>query len=1218
MHRQACKYPNIASCRRRADVGKSFAFQFLIEAAKRLARLPSQIPYIKILQKRIQHVLRGHVNWLESLRTMDKPPAPGTRKKLLGSGCFAHSYWVTGEIAPSRGYTWQLRSDVTDTPFHILKLTEYMAFCREFGDNGKEAQKKVCRILSDVWVPWFYELGKSDKRACFAWSHNTELLGVDEYKLSDHFWIWKTLKAVRDAGARREQHLTDSCEDERLSGEDDDAIWLHHLFKSDAPWPDEEQFCEKFEKLVERLQPDGAQRGILQRFTTENDISRKKMLAVTRSPRITRFLFHAHDTALFYGQDCGFFLPESPFEELWGNTVEAQIYHTENEDSGWRNTIRYALGIMVGCRDSTLNKRSPKDLVRHCIKVLICSSSHSAFFPRRLDETTNEAFLTFGEITRELYYHAGFEINYILLTHARAIDQCFDVTPATSSQRPVSASIIPKRDRENKLNCNLQSHGGKTQSGTTIQPRVHTRPENNFAIRQIEPARHFEGQGSMTMKKVMPFNSLIDATNIVVIDEEWLYPYPNFIFTRQTDLEQRINRLRRSRPRIREDDSIFGTSSDYSEHIIDDGFELRRGRSGTFSKSLEPMAACDEAVFVVDKPKRKITYHEDRIKNINLKNWELLLRLEAPRTAENAKKRFLWLPHANAETALICWAAYPLLERMEISRFFDSHSRYEKYFWDDTALLLNTWKTALHLSFYVLVDVAWPHQVGLPRLTAEPFPGESKQEIRRACMSFRFDGDLFDRYWTCHYVEYVPSKPRQVHWCLPLDSYSTRDSYWWQRKVLELFLLDEILREVANGAVKILTQVRKEFGVGEGTLLLSTLDIEAYSSRNNWHRFEMLLHTVEEDLKSNLNTLDKWTSREQDRGPEQPRWTHNDERKYRSIINKYRASTQQRIKDLEVHRDSISKFKDDLATSRQKIRDDRELRRNENIRYFTYVTIIFLPLSFATSFYSMNGPPASELLISLIKFAAGALAVTVGLLASAKTLFLAIDFLAVPLRQMRSKAKFAIEKFSRITMEQSLLMRQFEELAGRDEQETDSTDSSRTRSRSKPSDQHHLAQGDVRQESLSPSFFWLAYIFIEVPARRILVAISELKDGGLSPMALANILIGLALMPVFGLSWLVRIIFLNIQDAVQLLGMWAQQFCCVFYGNNFQDSEDIGRLFPESSVNAKPKNKDEDAAVFLRRFQQMTNPPEATRPLKILQGRMKRTPELDIIAQEPR
>lgn len=1142
MHRQACKHPNIASCRRRADIGKSFAFKFLVEVAKRLACIPSQIPYTRILQQRIQHVLRGHVSWLESLRTMNGPPAAGTRKKLLQSGCFAPRYWVTGEIARRRRERWQRSSGVADTPFHVLKLAEYMDYCREFGDNGKEAEEKVCRILRDVKVPWLYELGKSDKRACFAWPHDTDLYGVHKYKLSDHFWIWKTLKAVYDAGARSAQHSTGSefCGSEQLSEEDEHELWLHYLFTSDAPWYGEGTFLEIFMKVEKRLQPDGAQRGILQRFTTENDVSRKKMLAVTRSPRETRFLFHARDTALFYAQDCGFFLPESPFEELWSNTIEAQIHHTENDDTGWSNTIRYALGIMVGCRDLTLNKRSPNDLVRTCIESLIHSSSHSAFFSHRLDETTNEPLPFCNESTVDLYYHAGFEINYILLTHARIIDQYFEATLATSSQRPMSASMMPKIDRENQPNCNLPSRGGETSSGTTVQPRAQTRPENTFAARKVEPARHFEGQQSMTMKKIMSFHSLIDATNIVSIDEEWLYPYPNIFSTRKTDIQNQINHLldvRQSRLN-RKLHSIFGSSNNSSECVIGQGFELHCGRSGTSSESLEPMAY-DAAAFVIDRPKRKNTFQEDPIESFNLTNWKLLSRLGAPRTAENAKKRFLWLPHANAETALICWAAVPEEDRTSISQFFDSHSKYEKRFGEYTELLLNTWETELHLSFYVLVDVASPHHAGLPPLNRDLFPGGSQQEICRASMSFCFDGDLFDRYWTCHYVEYVPSKPRQVKWRFPFDSCTNYHKRFWQRKVLELFLLDDILREVADGAVKILTQVRKELGVGESTLLLSNFDIETYSSRENWHRFEMVLGAVEEDLNSTLDTLGKWTSREQDRGSQQPRWTRDDERKYRNEINKHRGWTQQSIKCLEVHRDSIRKLKNDLATSRQKIRDDRELRRNENIRYFTYVTIIFLPLGFAASFYSMNGPPESELLVSLIKFAAGALVVTVGLLASAKTVFLAVDFLAVPLRQMRSKAGFAIEDFSKSTMEQSLLLKKYEELGRRDGQERAAPLSP---SWGVPSGQQHISQRDEILVSPSPYCFWMAYIFIEIPARRILVSISELRDGSPSPQALAKILVGIALMPVFGLSWLMKIIFLNIQDLVQLLGMLNHQY----------------------------------------------------------------------------
>ncbi|KAI7776721.1 mg2+ transporter zinc transport protein [Diaporthe eres] len=210
-------------------------------------------------------------------------------------------------------------------------------------------------------------------------------------------------------------------------------------------------------------------------------------------------------------------------------------------------------------------------------------------------------------------------------------------------------------------------------------------------------------------------------------------------------------------------------------------------------------------------------------------------------------------------------------------------------------------------------------------------------------------------------IEHVPNKFSPFPWPFPFSSCGKdTNKEWWQRKVLELYLLDCIMREIAESALNILTQV---------------------------------LHALEEDLTSNLGALQKWSSRESDRSQEQPRWTSSRERKYRGAINKYRGSIERRTRDLETRRDTMRKLKENLATNRQKICDDRELRRNENIRYFTYATVIFLPLDFAASFYSMNGIPGNDLLISLVNFAVGAFVVTVVLLASAKRLFLAVDVL---------------------------------------------------------------------------------------------------------------------------------------------------------------------------------------------------------------------------------
>ncbi|KAG6357291.1 hypothetical protein INS49_015169 [Diaporthe citri] len=917
----------------------------------------------------------------------------------------------------------------------VEMLVEYMDFCKESDDNGREAEMQIRRIFKDVWVPWFHELDRLDKRASFSWPHGTDE-GVETYRLADHFWIWKTLKVLDDLGVFDHQLATKFREAEQLIWKGEEHNWMLQLYTTNAHGLLFERFYEQFGKTVKRLNPGDVQRGVLQLFTTENDVSRKRMLAVARSPRETRFFFHARDTALFYGQDCSFFLPGSNFQEFWTNTIKAQIYHNESEDTGWSNAIRYALGIMAGCRHLTLNKRTPEDLVRNSVEVLLCSTSHNGFFPGQLHEATKKSRLFSNGEEWVLYYHAGFEINYILLTHARAIDRCHEKS-TTAPSRPLNdASPISSRDKEDGPSPAPPSESIHVPIWATMNPKVeklengHLVYQDNPIVGQLNPDRHSDGQQTLTMKKFIPFNSLIDATSIITIEDEWLYPYPHFLSQARSDVTGLINRLlalpypsKNGQANKLISATTSQPSTDVLGTVIRQGLESYHDTKRTFSisgpKSFDPLT------FIVDMQKQKHLgkgerEHLGKSANnaFNLNNVTLLSKLTSPRTAEQAKKRFIWLPHANAETALLCWAATPERERAAVSLFFDRHSTYEKHIWDDTTMVLNIWQTELHLSFYELVDASTPHWIGLPPLADDAFPGGSGQQIRRASMGFRFDGDFFDRYWTCYYIEHVPSKRHQSSWRFPFDSSGTDlEKQWWQRKVLELFLLGDILQEITKSAVKFQFHVRRELGLGGSSLSFSILDSEAYSSsEDNWHKFEQILHTVEEDLMSILNTLQKWTTREQDRGQEQPRWTRNDERKYRSAINKYRGSTEQHIRDLVIQKDMIGKLKDYLATSRQKIRDDRELRRNENIRYFTYVTVIFLPLGFAASFYSMNGTPENELLTSLIKFAAGALAVTVGLLASAKTLFLAVDVLVVPLRRIRSKAGLAIEKFSRSTM----------------------------------------------------------------------------------------------------------------------------------------------------------------------------------------------------------
>lgn len=1113
---------------------QSFAFLFLIEVARRLVRHPVQISYTQTLLKRIKRVLRGHIRWLEWLRKEEA----GKRTRLLESGCFAANYWVTGEIErSSNAGSWQPNDGITDTPFQVLKMIEYIKFCEDCEDEAGNHAELAKSILKDVWVPWFHELDKTDKRGSFAWPHARKE-GVETYRLVDHFWVWKALKELEDSKVSHYRQLKkrkDQSGTSQKPWDGEEYNWTFRRYASLGISP--ETAYEKFGKISRRLHASDTQRGILQRFTTtENDISRKRMLAVTRSPRETRFLLHARDAVLFYAADCDFFLPRSSFEERWANTLETQIRHNENQEAEWDTTIRYALGVVAGIRGWALNQKSAHELVKKSVEVLIGSCSHNGFFPAQLDEATKEPNLFYDEEDRDYYYHAGFEINYILLTDAKRINQAFEYQPFDKTRIPklrvTPASTLSSREERTGPQSHLRPEKLSDTSSWNLFDEPSLYQKRSRGAREHESEMPIDRPRS-SMKKFIPFNSLIDATSIVPLEEEWLYSYPHFLSPVGVDAVEQINR-RLAPPKTNgggEANNSVSDAGESSDHAVGSvvaqalgGYRTSGGFVFPSLKSFEP------TVFVVDTPKQKrLGKREKKTLEYStdvppLDNDDLRKKLSAPRTAEEAKKRFIWFPHANSETALLCWAASPEQERPAISLFFDRHSRYEKHFWDDTTMVLNTWQTELHLSFYMLTDNHPSHYIGLPPPSRDKFPGNSRKEIRRASMGFRFDGDFFDRYWTCHYIEYIPQGKPRHQWRFPFDTSGRHaDKQWWQRKVLELYLLDGALREITKSASAILSEIRQQVGIGEGTL--SILSSEAYSSsKDNWQKFEQILQAVEEDLSSTLNILQRWTSRETDRGQERPRWTRSDERKYRGPINKYQASTERQIRDLGIRRNTIGNLKDKLATSRQKIRDDRELYRNENIRYFTYVTVIFLPLGFAASFYSMNGAPGSDLLLSLVEFAMGAFAVTVALLASARTLSRAVE----PLRGMRTKAGLAIEKYSRTIMKESLIMK--------DRQTPQILHEMKEKKTLRQPDNVLGPQEEVPLDLPSPFSFWLAYFLIEKPARKVERAFSDMKHGVLSLRAVVNILLGVVSLPVFVTSWLVKIMVLNIMDMIELIG----------------------------------------------------------------------------------
>ncbi|KAF7535373.1 hypothetical protein G7054_g5426 [Neopestalotiopsis clavispora] len=955
-----------------------FAIQFLLEIAKRLALLAEKPQCIKTLQSRIRSVCLGHLKWLIDT---EKPVAD----------CFAANYWVTGKVYPEedKSDSWHADDGLTDTPFQIIKAADTFSVYQD------EAAKILCeRLLSQVQSPWLKLLSSQDPRVKFAWPHAREE-SINIFRLDDHVWIWRALKA--------------------LASMDMWKTWTRG-------------FDNKKYTIVD------IQREILQRFTTKTDESGRRMLAVTRSVRESRFLFHARDTALFYGPNLEFFQLNSSFREPWGNTIHAQAYHDDNQKMLWDNAIRYALtiaGSASGLRTNTY--KGAATLVRDAVVTLFQTTSPNGFFPGQLDENAGEcpAPVLYGEEQyRDFYFHAHFEICYTLLVNLnRLCDKWFETSDGSYTDMP-NATISP-------ISLPYPSRSAAKDSET--QPIVTADMHEGKWLRQdANKTKDIR----ISMKKSFPRGSSLDSRKIVDIDEEWLYEYPSFFDNANSP--HAFDEI----PTLIEDDEVVKT------RIHPEVLETSKTGKLVFSDG--PL---DSAVKVFDVPKQKHVGKRNRrqkdfesvVCNTRKDLWD---KLSGKRTAEGAKKRLIFLPEPKVRDMLICYLTTHMSERAPIDSFFRSMGS----FVDITGNIYNYWDTELVFVFQILADKnEQPQQTGQGFHSETPMLG--RRRTMRCRLGFFFQGDIFDRHWTCHVLGSEHTGIDSTR----LDSIIDRTSDWRQRKVLELLLLTEMIIEVEKKTIELLEEHKLDLSSSAESF--ATLSSEEYL-RTSHKRLEVTkgsLESVDKDLTSVFDNMTRWDNREVERA-QQPRWTRNDERKYRESITRLRAGIVYSLTDLRrTHADTKAlRDKFDLTLTRNlvKIAEGRSLRESENMRLFTYVTVVFLPLGFAASIFSMGGTPETSLLVNMIICAIVALFLTVIMLINAKRL-----------ASMAKSASDAIHEYSKDKMEASAMIKLHK------------------------SSGYQVSQKTRRAGTEKSWFlwFWLKYMLFEVPACRVIIACQILK-----------------------------------------------------------------------------------------------------------------------------
>ncbi|KAL7791914.1 hypothetical protein V8C37DRAFT_416623 [Trichoderma ceciliae] len=698
---------------------------------------------------------------------------------------------------------------------------------------------------------------------------------------------------------------------------------------------------------------------------SSNEMQTKRMIAVSRSSSSSRFLLRTEDTILFHAMELSLFdKPGMALDkantwrnkiEAWKNVVDFQIQHKDNQDIHWVHPLQFGLATILSAHNKCMDLRSPEEIYDYSKLTLLGCSSTNGLFPGQLDEDKQPIFFT-GEALRDSYWCTTFEVPYILWKYQRCL-------PVQEEPGLDLYQYRPFISRSSTIEPTLDTLQSTTSASLELNPILIEKLLKQHLISFASILESYTNKESLVNRRAVSSDNVVDQNNIVELSDEWLYNKPDF-FKHHWDLSNDTTHAARTvRTFCVENRQALGSV-------------MNRAMETILSKKTSKDTILG---YIINVPKTKGGAEIDKrpICPITL-NSSVYNYVYEKRTPESAKKRFFNFFRANAETALICYLVSS--EREAISAFFDRHASYEKYFFEDITVGKNKWTTELHLSFYQMLSHNYqgnanhiPHmeEIELPHADEED---ECKQ-ISRAVMSLRFDGDFFDRYWTCHFFGFNP-KWMTGETFEPLNVSDQSD----QRRVLELLLFDKILHTMLMCVEEVLEEIRANVsrnlkrirtgdlgrrkaapGVNGASTLLEALDIFIEIDRDTF-----IYTIVEEDLAENLAKIERWLIREEERGYDKPRWTQKKERKYRDTISKLQIA-------------NIASFKLSLW-------EMRSMRSTDDVRLFTYVTVVFLPVSFATSVFSMSGPPSNQIVGSMAITAVVALLVTVIALVNAKSL----------------------------------------------------------------------------------------------------------------------------------------------------------------------------------------------------------------------------------------
>ena len=488
--------------------------------------------------------------------------------------------------------------------------------------------------------------------------------------------------------------------------------------------------------------------------------------------------------------------------------------------------------------------------------------------------------------------------------------------------------------------------------------------------------------GTVSVSSGRSSDRIIDAGFL----PEWMYYYPTFIHKEKLELDiQDILKDFSSNASLK---SIFPSWKDNENsttlRTLDWSVEMVPGIADFGVKKLKGLT---ETTANRANEIRRIYSRED-----------LLARLTESRVPEKAKKRIIEISSRDLDCVLICGLTSPFNDRSRYLNFFNRHETCESFFGERADRIGNIWETEFHMSFHQL------HSKGKERTTRGPFRSKRMPSVLESArvrfiapvaMGFRFVGDLRDQYWTCNVLSSIEEHAADLS---VIDQYIyefSGDQLYHkkqaQRKVVELTYVGNIMTAMQRSFDGILKHFQKDFETADPDNI--SFDFADSFSPLQYHlRAGEILREIIQQLNFSLKTYEQWENREQARSL-RSRWSRKDEERYGAHLDFLAQKCQLLVQQIRVQQSRLNeqrKFTEQQFTSLVSYNQLREAhtstRSAENVRLFTYVTIIFLPLTFSASLFSMQGAPAHSTVSIMIQTTIIALIITVLVLSNMKAL----------------------------------------------------------------------------------------------------------------------------------------------------------------------------------------------------------------------------------------